>query len=162
MNKKNYFSENLAYARKLNGFRQHELADWIGVRPNTISNYEKGVSEPDYDTLGKLKTFLDVSADDLVFAKPEKFKEVYVVVEPGTVPMYEVKPLKKRYTVPKVKRIFPVTRDNKTHLPALYTGNKITELLKAVKQSKVIKVNDMKIAFKNKKEESIFSPYSSE
>ena len=97
MNKKNYFSENLAYARKLKGFRQHELADWIGVRPNTISNYEKGVSEPDYDTLGKLKAFLEVSADDLVFAQPEKFKEIYVVVNPGSVPMYEVKTLKKRY-----------------------------------------------------------------
>lgn len=106
MNKKNYFSENLAYARKLKGFRQYELADWIGVRPNTISNYEKGVSEPDYDTLGKLKTVLKVSAEDLVFARPEKFKEVYMVLNPikgGTVPVYGTKSGKKRYMASKIQ-----------------------------------------------------------
>lgn len=148
MNKKNYFSENLAYARKLKGFRQYELADRIGVRPNTISNYEKGVSEPDYDTLGKLKTFLEVSADDLVFAKPEKFKEVYVVVEPGTVPVYEVKALKKQYTVPKTSRNFSVAREGSTHLPALYTSDKLAAILKAADQIKSLKVKDINIAVK--------------
>lgn len=144
MNKKNYFSENLAYARKLNGFRQHELADWIGVRPNTISNYEKGVSEPDYDTLGKLKTFLEVSADDLVFAKPEEFKEVYV----GTVPMYEVKKLRKQYTAPKASRNVWVARKKGTYLPALYTSDKFADILKAVEQIKGKKVKDINMALK--------------
>lgn len=75
MDEKVHLKENLAYARKLQGLRQYELAERIGVKPNTISNYEKGVSMPDFETLGKLKKVLKVSADELVFAKPELFQK---------------------------------------------------------------------------------------
>lgn len=125
MNKKNYFSENLAYARKLKGFRQYELADWIGVRPNTISNYEKGVSEPDYDTLGKLKAVLKVSADDLVFAQPETFKKAYerIPTETKAAIVYtKAKGVKKRAKpaafVFKTSK-FPVPIESKPQLPVV-------------------------------------------
>ena len=39
------------------------------------TNYEKGVSMPDFETLGKLKRVLKVSADALVFAEPELFQK---------------------------------------------------------------------------------------
>ena len=74
MDEKVHLKENLAYARKLQRLRQYELAERIGVRPNTISNYEKGVSMPDFETLGKLKKVLKVSADALVFAEPKLFQ----------------------------------------------------------------------------------------
>lgn len=44
--RKVHLKENLAYARKLQGLRQYELAERIGVKPNTISNYEKGSACP--------------------------------------------------------------------------------------------------------------------
>ena len=78
MDKKNFFSKNLALARKLKGYHQYEVADRIGVRPNTISNYEKGVSEPNYETLGKLMEVFEVTADDLLFAQPKDFRSVYI------------------------------------------------------------------------------------
>ena len=125
MNKKNYFSENLAYARKLKGFRQYELADWIGVRPNTISNYEKGVSEPDYDTLGKLKAVLEVSADDLVFAQPESFKKAYVWMpadpKAAAICHPKTKGVKNRVEPAALvidhTKLLPVTIENKLQLP---------------------------------------------
>ena len=75
MDKEVHLKENLAYARKRQGLRQYELAAQIGVKPNTISNYEKGVSMPDLETLGQLKIILNVSADDLVFTSPATFRE---------------------------------------------------------------------------------------
>lgn len=154
MNKKNYFSENLAYARKLKGFRQYELADKIGVRPNTISNYEKGVSEPDYDTLGKLKAVLKVSADDLVFAQPEIFRKSYVWVptEPKAAAMChpKTKGVKKRVEpvsfVFETPKFLPVTIENKPHLPVVVKDMKqlpavavvgdLSDRLKALRRKK--------------------------
>lgn len=77
MDEKVHLKENLAYARKLQGLRQYELAERIGVKPNTISNYEKGVSMPDFETLGKLRVALKVSADDLVYARPDAFQKLF-------------------------------------------------------------------------------------
>ena len=86
MDKKNFFSKNLALARKLKGYHQYEVADRIGVRPNTISNYEKGVSEPNYETLGKLMEVFEVTADDLLFAQPKDFRSVYIkAVSPSSI-----------------------------------------------------------------------------
>ena len=44
-----FFSENLSTFRKEKGWTQSELAEKLGVKANTISNYEKGISTPDYN-----------------------------------------------------------------------------------------------------------------
>ncbi len=62
----NVFSENLKKYRKNIGFSQSDLAERLGVKPNTISNYEKGVSQPDIDMLIKIIKILDTSADLLL------------------------------------------------------------------------------------------------
>lgn len=64
--KMNVFSENLKKYRKNIGFSQSDLAERLGVKPNTISNYEKGVSQPDIDMLIKIIKILDTSADLLL------------------------------------------------------------------------------------------------
>lgn len=74
MAKKVYLSENLAYLRKKRGLRQLQLAQLVGVQPTTLSNYEKGVSNPDFETLGRIMEVLDVSADDLVYLSPAQFQ----------------------------------------------------------------------------------------
>lgn len=74
MAKKVFLSENLAYLRKKQGLRQLQLAELVGVKPTTLSNYEKGISNPDLETLGRLKEALHVSADDLVYLSPAQFQ----------------------------------------------------------------------------------------
>lgn len=74
MAKKVFLSENLAYLRKKQGLRQLQLAELVGVKPTTLSNYEKGISNPDLETLGRLKEVLHVSADDLVYLSPAQFQ----------------------------------------------------------------------------------------
>lgn len=60
------FGELLAQLRKEKGILQKELATYLNVTVATISNYEKGVHSPDYETLVKLADFFDVSTDYLL------------------------------------------------------------------------------------------------
>lgn len=60
------FGELLAKLRKEKGILQKELATYLNVTVATISNYEKGVHSPDYETLVKLADFFDVLTDYLL------------------------------------------------------------------------------------------------
>ena len=60
------FSENLKNLRKLNKMKQSELAEKLGVNQRTISAWEKGICEPDFNTLLKLKELFNESTDDLL------------------------------------------------------------------------------------------------
>ena len=60
------FGELLASLRRERGILQKELAAYLNVTVATISNYEKGVHAPDYETLVKLADFFDVSTDYLL------------------------------------------------------------------------------------------------
>lgn len=63
-----FISKNLELLRKRAGLKQAELADKLGVKPNTISNYEKGVSSPDYIIISKLMDLFDITSDQLLFS----------------------------------------------------------------------------------------------
>ena len=52
--------------RQEKGLKQEELAKEFGIAQQTISNYEKGIREPDITTLKKLADFFDVSLDFLL------------------------------------------------------------------------------------------------
>lgn len=56
----------MTFLRKEKGFSQQKIADKLGVKPNSISNYEKGVSTPDYSILIALSKILNISIDDLL------------------------------------------------------------------------------------------------
>lgn len=60
------FGELLAALRKERGVLQKDVAAYLNVTVATISNYEKGVHAPDYETLVKLADFFDVSTDYLL------------------------------------------------------------------------------------------------
>ncbi len=60
------FSNNLRTQRKKKGYSQSKIAELLGVRPNTISNYESGVSQPDLDAFVKIIKILDVSPSVLL------------------------------------------------------------------------------------------------
>lgn len=60
------FHERLAAERKKNNYTQAELANIIGVTPQAISKWEKGLSLPDLYIIGKLAELFKVSADYLI------------------------------------------------------------------------------------------------
>lgn len=49
-----YFSRNLMFIRKFVNVTQAGLAEKLGIKANTISNYEKEVTTPDFKILVKL------------------------------------------------------------------------------------------------------------
>ena len=55
--------QKLKEARKQAGYTQQQVADILKIPQNTISRYETGDREPDYETLGRLIDFYEVSAD---------------------------------------------------------------------------------------------------
>jgi transcriptional regulator with XRE-family HTH domain len=60
------FGDNLARCRKRVDFSQEELALRASLHRTEISNLERGLRLPRVDTLVKLKSCLEVSADDLL------------------------------------------------------------------------------------------------
>ncbi len=60
------FDEMLIYLRKRAGLTQAELAKKIGVSRSTIGNYEKGIREPDFETLEKIADFFNVELNFLL------------------------------------------------------------------------------------------------
>ena len=53
-------------ARRSEGFTQRQLAEKMGIREQSISNWELGVSIPHYSKLKKLSEILKVPIDDLL------------------------------------------------------------------------------------------------
>lgn len=52
--------------RETKGLSQKELAIELGVKQNTISQYETSIKRPSYEILILLADFFDVSADYLL------------------------------------------------------------------------------------------------
>ena len=60
------FNEKLKAARKQNGLSQAALGKLIGVRTQTISNWETGKSEPNLETINKLCEVLNIPLYSLI------------------------------------------------------------------------------------------------
>jgi transcriptional regulator with XRE-family HTH domain len=57
--------------RESRGILQTELASYLGIARNTLSQYETGKRSPDLDTLQKIADFFDVSID-FILGRSEK------------------------------------------------------------------------------------------
>lgn len=60
------FGNNLKKYRQKNGYSQSELANKLHVTRQCISKWEKGVTQPDLETLTRISELLDVSVDTLL------------------------------------------------------------------------------------------------
>ncbi len=60
------FEERLSTARKDKGYTQEELSARLGVTPQAVSKWERGVGYPDLETLLYLSELLDCSTDYLL------------------------------------------------------------------------------------------------
>ena len=61
--KKNLFSVRLKELRLQHGFSQEELAEQIGIKQNSYSDWETGKCKPNYEKLEKIADFFGVSLD---------------------------------------------------------------------------------------------------
>lgn len=61
--KKNLFSVRLKELRLQHGFSQEELAEKIGIKRNSYSDWEHGKCKPNYEKLEKIADFFSVSLD---------------------------------------------------------------------------------------------------
>ena len=66
---RNHFAQNLKYYRKKNNLTQWQLASLIKVDRSSISAYEIGKRECDFNTLIKLAQILEISTDELLHNK---------------------------------------------------------------------------------------------
>lgn len=62
----NYFSVNLKFLRKQNGYTQADFANKIGVNRPIIGSYEEGRAEPKFETLQNISHFFQIAIDDLL------------------------------------------------------------------------------------------------
>ncbi|MBQ7290991.1 MAG: helix-turn-helix transcriptional regulator [Clostridia bacterium] len=64
--------ENIKMLRKEHSVSQNELAEYLAVKPQSVSKWERGVCEPDIALLPEIALFFGVSIDELF--SPEKIK----------------------------------------------------------------------------------------
>lgn len=67
------FAKNLRHIRKANLFTQDDLAQKINVTRQAVSNWERGCSEPDIQTLIALAEALQVDANELIFGRKAEY-----------------------------------------------------------------------------------------
>ena len=59
--------EKILIFRRRKGLSKRQLADILGVSPQTVSNYENGVTLPPTSSLPTIALTLGVNMDDLLF-----------------------------------------------------------------------------------------------
>lgn len=74
----------LRAARERKNLKQTQVKERTGINNKTLSGYENGVSEPDFDSLKLLAECYDVTLDYLLMAKPLKPVELLQNVGRGT------------------------------------------------------------------------------
>lgn len=65
----NIFSFNISFLRKQKGLSQGKLGEVLGLKATSISNWEKGVSHPDYNTLQAILNFFEIEPNKLMLSK---------------------------------------------------------------------------------------------
>ena len=59
----NVFPQRLKQLRQKKGLTQQKLAEILGIKRNTYSDWENGKTEPSFENLIKLADLLEVSLD---------------------------------------------------------------------------------------------------
>jgi transcriptional regulator with XRE-family HTH domain len=70
--------ERLKELREGRGYMQRDVADSLGVAPNTLSGYERDLRNPDSTILLKLADFYGVTVDYLLGKEEMKLSNIYL------------------------------------------------------------------------------------
>lgn len=62
------FGDKIKALRESRGYMQKDVAGELGIAPNTLSGYERGLRKPDSNILKKIAHYYGVSVDDLLEA----------------------------------------------------------------------------------------------
>lgn len=60
------FNEKLKYLREKKGYTQDEIADKLNIARQSVSKWENGINEPDFETLKKICNILDCTVSELI------------------------------------------------------------------------------------------------
>ena len=60
------FGKNFKNARKQMKLSQKQVAEKLGIHQSNVSDWEKGVSRPEYEKLMALSVIYDISLEDLL------------------------------------------------------------------------------------------------
>lgn len=69
------FGDKLKELRERKGMSQKELADRLKLRQGTISHYEQGKTEPDFERLGIIANIFDIDVTELIFGDTTKIRK---------------------------------------------------------------------------------------
>lgn len=64
--------ERIAELRKDHGYDQRYIADYLNISRTSVSNYEKGINEPNLSNMIKLADLFNVSLDYLMCRTDQK------------------------------------------------------------------------------------------
>lgn len=67
-----FFSKNIRFLRTERKLKQSDVADSLGISRGSVTNYENGISKPDFNTLEKLMHYFNVTATELISSDLEK------------------------------------------------------------------------------------------
>ncbi len=80
-NKQSTFSVRLRMLREHQEFSQKEAAKQLNILPDTYGHYERGVREPDFQTLKRIANFFHVSIDYLLDNEDEVVLEATPILD---------------------------------------------------------------------------------
>jgi len=69
----NYIGKNIKKHREAAGMNQDYVAEKLNVTRQAVSNWERGVTEPDIDTLNNLACLFNITLEELIYSKKEGF-----------------------------------------------------------------------------------------
>ncbi len=72
------FGKNIQLLRKRRRISQEDLSQELGIKRSSLSGYELGNSEPNFDTLLKFSEFFKLSIDKLLKQNLQQLSEVYL------------------------------------------------------------------------------------
>ena len=101
----NHFAHNILILRKKKNLSQIELADALGLKNSTISNWERGIAKPDFDILVNISIYFGIDLNalmvgDLTGMEPtlkainETSKQIHEIVQPFVQPFVQPKGIK--------------------------------------------------------------------
>ena len=68
--------DTLKRIRKERGYTQDDVANFLNIKRQTYSSYERGISLPDIETIKKLTYFFNVSINELTEAEDEPLQSI--------------------------------------------------------------------------------------
>ena len=75
--------KNIKKYREQKGMTQDALAEKLNVTRQALSNWERGKTQPDIDTLQRISEMLEVSVEELIYGHKTDEKSTNIIITNG-------------------------------------------------------------------------------